>query len=121
MGEILSKGNMLRNLLEHISLKDVPLSAIMVGDTSQPLMSLIPIVDTKILEEAKATTEIFRHAAIIYLYRLMMGDNAPLDAKTKESYDEAFRLLAQVPEYPSFLFNHVNVVSSGPDLFSDGL
>jgi hypothetical protein len=66
---------------------------------SDPLSSAPPVTDTEILEEAVATTEIFRYCALIYLFRVMHGDSVPLDARAKECLDEAFRLLPRVPEY----------------------
>lgn len=48
-------------------------------------------MDTEILEEAIATSEIFRHCALIYLYRVVRGDKVDLDVRTRESLDEVPR------------------------------
>ena len=97
--ELLSRGASIEAALRHLSLKDVPLSAIMICTTTEPLASTPPVIDTEILEESVAASEIFRHCAIIYLFRVCRGDSVPLDPRTQESIDEAFRLLPRVPEY----------------------
>jgi hypothetical protein len=76
--------------LRQISLKDVPLSAIMICTASEPLSSTLPIVDTEILEESRATSEIFRLCSIVYLFRVCRGDSVPLDAPTQQALDEVF-------------------------------
>jgi len=96
--EILSRGAIIQAELHHVSLKNVPLSAIMICTTSEPLHATPPVVDTEILEQSIATSEIFRNCALIYLFRIMRGDNVPLDARTQECFEEAFRLLPRVPE-----------------------
>src|SRR5579859_2776715 len=90
--EILSRGAVLENTFHSLSLRNVPLSAIMISTSSDPLSSTPPTVDTEMLEEAVATSEIFRHCALIYLYRVVRGDTVDLDARTKESLDEVFPL-----------------------------
>jgi hypothetical protein len=66
---------------------------------SDSLSSAAPFTDTEILEEAIATTEIFRYCALIYSFRVVHGDSVPLDATTNEYLNEAFKLLPRVPEY----------------------
>ena len=97
--ELLSRGTTIDAALRQISLKDVPLSAIMICTTSEPLASTPPVIDTEILDETVAASEIFRHCALIYLFRVTRGDSVPLDPRAQESLDEAFRLLPRVPEY----------------------
>ena len=62
-------------------------------------------MDTEILEEAIATSEIFRHCALIYLYRVVRGDKVDLDARTRESLDEVPRtpFIYPLPCVVSFL------------------
>lgn len=60
----------------------------MICTTSNPLSSTPPVIDTDVLEESIATSEIFRNCALIYTFRVMMGDNAPLDARTQEALEE---------------------------------
>ena len=98
--EILSRGPAIEAALRQLSLKDVPLSAIMICTMSEPLSSSLPVIDTEILEESVTASEIFRHSALIYLFRVCHGDSVPLDSRTQESIDEAFRLLPRIPEYP---------------------
>lgn len=86
--ELLSWGFIVQAELQHISLKNVSLNAIMICTTSEPLSLTPPVVDVEILEESVATCEIFRHCAQIYLFRVMRGDNVPLDSQTQESFDE---------------------------------
>jgi hypothetical protein len=86
--ELLSRGAIVQAELRHISLENVPLSAIMICTTSESLSSSPPFIDTEILEESVATSEIFRHCALIYLFRVMRGDSVPLDNPTQESVDE---------------------------------
>ena len=95
--EILSRGAVLENTFHSLSLRNVPLSAIMISTSSDPLSSTPPTVDTEMLEEAVATSEIFRHCALIYLYRVVRGDTVDLDARTKESLDEVFPLSPSPP------------------------
>jgi hypothetical protein len=71
----------------------------MISPGSEPLTSIPPTVDADILEEAVATSEIFRHCALIYLFRVVRGDKVELGPQTRESLDDAFRLLPRVPEY----------------------
>lgn len=97
--EILSRGAVLENTFHSLSLRDVPLSAIMISTSSDPLSSTPPAVDTEMLEEAVATSEIYRHCALIYLYRVVRGDTVDLDARTKESLDE---VLPRSPLIPNF-------------------
>jgi len=66
---------------------------------SDPLSSAPPVADTEMLEEAVATTEIFRYCALIYLFRVVHGESVPLDASAQGCLDEAFKLLPRVPEY----------------------
>ena len=89
--ELLSRGSVLENTFHSLSLRNVPLSAVMICTSSDPLSSTPPVVDTEILEEAIATSEIFRHCALIYLYRVVRGDKVDLDARTRESLDEVPR------------------------------
>lgn len=77
--------------LHHISIKDVPLSAIIVHTTSEPLSFAPPIIDTDILQEAIATSEIFRLCALMYLFRVVKGDSVPFDPQTQESFNEVCR------------------------------
>jgi hypothetical protein len=97
--EILSMGTQIQEELRMISLDNVPLSAVMICSGSTPLSDTQPVIDTEILSESVATSEIFRHAAIVYTFRAMMGDSVPLDPGTQEDLDEGFRLLSRVPEY----------------------
>jgi hypothetical protein len=64
----------------------------MICTTSNPLSSTPPVIDTDILEESKATSEIFRNCGLIYTFRVMRGDNVPLDARTQEAFEEVFSL-----------------------------
>jgi len=96
--EILQKGNILAKQLHALSLKDVPISSIIIYDTSVPLSSTPPVTDPEVLEEAIATAEIIRNCAIIYLFRVMHGDTISLDDRTNEALEEAFLLLPKVPD-----------------------
>jgi hypothetical protein len=98
--EILSRGAVLENTFHSLSLRNVPLSAIMICTSSDPLSSAPPLVDTEILEEAIATSEIFRHCALIYLYRVVRGDSVDLDARTRESLDEVLYIPSFNTNYP---------------------
>jgi hypothetical protein len=86
--ELLSRGSILEKTFHSLSLRNVPLSAIMICTSSDPLSSTPPLVNTEILEEAVATSEIFRHCALIYLFRVVRGDQVELDGRTRESLDE---------------------------------
>jgi hypothetical protein len=97
--EILSMGTQIQEELRQISLDNIPLSAVMICSGSTPLSDTQPIIDTEILSESVATSEIFRRAASVYTFRAMMGDSVPLDPSTQEDLDEGFRLLSKVPEY----------------------
>ena len=99
--EILSRGAVLENTFHSLSLRNVPLSAFMIVPSSDPLSSTPPTVDTEILEEAVATSEIFRHCALIYLYRVVRGDKVDLDARTRESLDEVLTFLTLTPSMHS--------------------
>jgi len=88
--ELLTRGAIVQADLRHISLKNIPLSAIMICTTSEPLHATPPVVDTETLEQSIATSEIFRNCALIYLFRVTRGDNVPLDARTQESFEEVF-------------------------------
>ena len=103
--EVKSRGHLLDQALHHISLEHVPLSAIMIATTADPLTATPPIVDTEILEEAVATSEIFRIAAIIYLFRVIHGDTVPLDGRTHEVLDKE-------PLYQALLTVGVSIVST---------
>jgi hypothetical protein len=87
-GEVLSRSHTLEISLRQISLENVPLSAIMITTTSDPWGDRFPIIDTEILEEAVATSEIYRLCTTIYLFRVMHGDNVPLDPVTQEAMDQ---------------------------------
>lgn len=89
---MLSRGSIVQAELHHISLKNVPLSAIMICTTSEPLTSAPPVTDIDILKESIATSEIFRNCALIYTFRVMMGDRVPLDARTQEAFEEVTSL-----------------------------
>jgi len=85
----------------------------MICSTSSLLSHTQPVIDTEILSESVATSEIFRRSASIYTFRAMVGDSMPLDPTTQEDLDEVsrpsfwkrfnliqgFRLLSKVPEY----------------------
>jgi hypothetical protein len=86
--ELLSRGVILDRALHHISLQNVPLSAIMISTASDPLSASPPVVDTEVLEEAVATSEIFRLCAVIYLFRVVYGDKVPLDPRTQADMDQ---------------------------------
>lgn len=86
--ELLSRGVILDRALHHISLENVPLSAVMISTASDPLSANPPVVDTEILEEAVATSEIFRLSAVIYLFRVVYGDTVPLDSRTRADMDQ---------------------------------
>ncbi len=45
-----------------------------------------------------ATAEIFRHALLVYVFRVANGAHAPLDEATQFSINEAYRLLPYVPD-----------------------
>jgi hypothetical protein len=96
-----------------VSLENVPLSAVMICSGSTPLSDTQPIIDTEILSESVATSEIFRRASSVYTFRAMMGDSVPLDPATQEDIDEGFRLLSKVPEY-SFPARTANFSAQGP-------
>ena len=86
--ELYARGAELEKELQQISLQDVPLSAIMLWATSDRLTSAPLNVTTTMLREAWATSEIFRNCALIYLFRVVNGDNVPLDSRTQGSLDE---------------------------------
>jgi hypothetical protein len=65
----------------------------MICSASEKLSSTPPVIDTDVLEESIATSEIFRHTALIYLFRVTSGDNVPLDSQTQESFDEVIPFL----------------------------
>jgi hypothetical protein len=109
--EILSRGAVLENTFHSLSLRNVPLSAIMIVPSSDPLSSTPPTVDTEILEEAVATSEIFRHCALIYLYRVVRGDKVDLDARTRESLDEVLTFFTLHPPFPTPLHPFPTVVN----------
>lgn len=50
------------------------------------------------LQRMCATAEIFRHALLIYLFRVVNGGQVDLDDDTQRSLDQAFDLLPLVPD-----------------------
>jgi hypothetical protein len=86
--EILSRGAIVEKELRKVSLKDVPLSAVMICTTSEPLLSTPPVSDMVILDQAVTTSEIFRLCSIIYVFRVCRGDSVPLDDRTQEAWTE---------------------------------
>jgi Fungal specific transcription factor domain len=50
------------------------------------------------MEQMRATAEIFRHALLVYLYRVVNGAHVPLDEDTQRSVDECFELLPRIPD-----------------------
>jgi len=86
--EILSRGTQIQQELRSVSLENVPLSAVMICSGSTPLSDTQPVIDTEILSESVATSEIFRRGTSVYTFRAMMGDSVPLDPATQEDLDE---------------------------------
>ena len=71
----------------------MPLSAIHIFTTSDPLGATPPVTDPEMLEQAIATSEIFRLCALIYLFRVVRGDSVPLDERTHNSLQEVTPLV----------------------------
>ena len=79
-----------------VSLEDLPLEYVSICSSGNDVSSLASGVDRQLIREAVTTAEIFRHATLLYLFRIMNGDNVPLDDDTILSVRKSLDLLSSL-------------------------